>query len=331
MKHYKCCLSSDTKVLSAGGQQLEFRNNQIYKESVYTKTFPSLFKEVDSVIDVVKKEPKKKSTSSSNDITKTNNSNKPKDTKKKLSDISKTNTSQVINQETKSKFNMFRFLLLGVSMILIAVISAYLRVHGIMSVFDVSLITAFVLVIGFLSSEFAISSLMLREITSKLHHYSNMVILGIVQLVLISIAFIFEFSTMSNYINKQKVDRYATSDNIVLIKESISDYDNQIQNIQKQIDITPKGYITKRSKLTNQLNNIIIKKDNVRDRLSNIINNKENIQLQKDGVGFENTAKLLGVSENTITKTIIIFLAGILNVLYLSFMYGFITEWKRRK
>lgn len=324
MKKYKCHLDTEQKLLSSNGQEVMFVHGELYTESHFINTFPNLFKE-----HLEHTTPKKKSKPI--EAPQRTKKSKPKVTTPKKEESVVDTLIEAIQPNTKTEFNWYRFILLGVSILVISAISAYLRIHGIMSVFDVSLVTASILVAGFVVSEFSISSLMLREIKSKFHHILNLVVLGTIQLLLLIVSFIFEFSTMSNYIEKQKVDLSSNTDTVVLVRSKLENYNEQITSLQKQIEITPDDYISKRSRLTSQLNKAIEAKNKESDKLDVLINNKNVNEVKKDGVGFENTAKLLGVEEETVTKSVIMIIAGILNTLYVSFMYGFISEWKRRK
>ena len=309
MKKYICMIDTPSKMLAHEGHSYEVIKGDVYSESKYTIAFPNLFKEiseeemilataVDSVLE------------------------KPIDT---INEIAK-----AVDAISKAKFNWMRFLLIGFSILVISAISAYLRIHGIMSVFDIDIKMASILVAGLIVSEFTISSLMLREITSKIHHYINALVLGGIQLILLLISFTFEFSTMSNYIEKQKVAFSVGVNNASMIKDNMNDYDKQIYVLEEQIKITPEEAVSKRAKLSNRLNNLLERKATERDKLSSTVNNKDIVELQKNGVGFSSTAKIIGVDEGKITRYIIIFVAGVLNILYVMFMYGFISEWKRR-
>jgi len=346
MKQYKCKMQTDTKTLSLNNQTLVIKNNEFYAESIFTKAFPSLFIEIHSsdikgssnISESLQTIETSNYDIKTTDYTTINTNINLKDKSNFvynfiLRQINHIKNSLAITPKDniKTKFNWFRFILLGLAILVIAGISAYLRIHGIMGVFDVEIYVASVLVAGFIISEFAISSLMLREITSRLYYIINITILGTIQVILLIISFVFEFSMMSNYIEKQKVDGSINNKNIIIIENKLNNYNTQIDMMTKQINITPNSYISKRNKLTNKLNRIVELKNKESDKLRDILNNKNAIQSKKDGVGFENTAKILGVEESFITKGIIVFIAGILNVLYVSFMYGFVSEWKRRR
>jgi hypothetical protein len=296
-------------MIAVDGHSYQVIEGQVYSESKYTKAFPNLFKEVTQE-EIILQESLEDTLA------------KPLE---KIEEV-----SEKIDIIVNSKFSWYRFILIGFSIMVIVGISAYLRIHGIMSVFNIDVYMASILVSGLIVSEFTISSLMLREITSKLHHFMNVLILGGIQLILIVIAFTFEFSTMSNYIEKQKVAFNVGVNNVSRLNDGMQDYDKQISVLEAQLKITPEDAITKRAKLSNRLNNLLERKNKERERLGLTVNDKELVELQKKGVGFENTAKIIGVSEAQITRYIIIFVAGILNILYIMFMYGFISEWKRR-
>lgn len=317
LKNLKCILDFDTKQVTVGNNMYTLVNGRMYRKSEVTETYPYLFETVEcknesecvvetiiepTIIEEAIIKPVKKTT-----------------TKKVEPPVQK-----------KVGFNWVRFLLLLSAVLLVAAISAYLRIHGIATIFHIDLVMASILVAGFITSEFAISSLLLREITSKFHHIMNMLVLGGIQVILIAMSFVFEFSTMSNWVLSQKNEVVIIDKKEDLLQQTMNDYDIRIKAVQQQIEITPPDYISKRSRLTTQINTLIEQKNNERDKIQGMLEDSNITDKKIHRTGFEVTSKVLGIDEEGLTKVVLIVIAAILNILYVAFIYGFVSEWKRR-
>jgi hypothetical protein len=116
-----------------------------------------------------------------------------------------------------------------------------------------------------------------------------------------------------------------------MYEDSLKDYDSQIKALQMQIDITPMDQITRRSYLTSKLITLTNRKNAKREEISTMYKDVNVTDKKVNRTGMENTAKVIGVSEEVLTKGIVTVVAGILNILYLFLMYGFLSEWKRRR
>jgi hypothetical protein len=344
-KKYLCSMDTDTKTVSVDNNTITLINGRLYNESRVTDLLPNLFVISDSN-NIVNKEIRKevKSTTPVN-----NNKKKKIITETKVGDkvglgvkvnnkvnnlkkIKKIKKEIIIdNTLNKNNFSWARLFILFISTVVIAGISAYLRIHGISIIFKIDLLYSAILVGGFVLSEFAIASLLLREIRSKLHAVLNFTILGIIQVILISMSFVFEFTTLSDWIlvHKNKTELIVKQQTIV--EDTVKDYDARIKSIQDQINITPDSYITKRSKLTAELNKLMDDKNKEKSKIETMLNNTATADKLTESNGMESAAKVLSVKDDVLNKGVLVVIAGILNLLYLFFIYGFMTEYKRRK
>ena len=75
-----------------------------------------------------------------------------------------------------------------------------------------------------------------------------------------------------------------------------------MDSIQKQIDITPDSYITKRSKLTTEYNKLASEKTKQLEELKNTLSSDEVKSLNVKRTGMENVAKLIHIDEEMFIK-----------------------------
>lgn len=318
MKEFICQIDTETKTVAVNGYNTTLINGKVYSENNKAiSLYPHLFNEIKII-----------------DIPDTHLSDQQVEIKEEINMLPKANdekTAELLEIPKKHKnFSWPRFSLLVSAVLLIGFISGYLRVHGISIIFHIDIVLSTVLVLGFIISELAISSLLLREIKSKMHHLANFAVLGIIQLLLIGLSFVFEFSTMSNWVLTQKNEATIVTTKENIHYEKIVDIERQIKAIEEQIKITPEDYMSKRSRLTVQLNKLINKKNEERSKIEEMLVNEEVLDKKINKSGFEVTSTIMGTDEYGLTKGTLIVIAGILNILYVFFMYGFISEWKRR-
>lgn len=332
MKEFECNIESDSKTVHADGITIELHRGRIYKENhPAVKAFPNLFKEKKSIIDIIEDavedleealentlEEKPKTVAPKKNVSKGKNlDNKKKEVAPKP-------------KNTKDNPSYIKLGLIGLAIVCIVLISGYLRVHGISDMFKISYWASGIVVGSFILSEFAIANIMLSEIKSKVHRAVNFIILGIIQLILIGIAFTFEFGALSNILVKQQNNITILDNKEQILKDNIKDCDFQISTIQKQIDLTSDKRVTEKKRLMSRLIRYTNKRAEANNELKAYYASDSNGSIS-DRTPLENTAKVFGVKEDSLMKGIVFALAGILNVLYLSFMYSFVSELKRKR
>lgn len=351
MKNLRCVIDTSEKLVTTSNGQVTLVNDKMYRRSEVTDKYPEYFvlDEANAVETIYKgqdavvieeplQKPKKKIIEKPIEvkISKPRKKKEVVEQPKEPSIVDKAKLyftkkeDELSENMSKIKFSWSRFTLFTTSAIIIAVISGYLRSHGVATIFKLDITIATIVVIGFIITEFAISSLILRDVKSKLHHFLNIVVLGIIQLILIGMAFMFEFSTMSNWLLTQKNEITVMDKKESIYEDSLKDYEVQIKAIQAQIELTPADQITRRSYLTNKLVNLTNKKNAKREEISTMYADVNVTDRKVNRTGMENTAKVLGISEDLLIKSIVVVIAGILNILYLFLFYATITEWKRR-
>lgn len=345
-KKYICKLDAESKTVAVGDSTLTLINGRQYNESHITEKLPHLFELLEDLVDdgvingsnkIKKTKPRIENKDNNvdnivvedninltNNIIENNKENIDVKVKKEKIKVNKD------IKEDKKIFSWTRLLLLFVSTITIAGISAYLRIHGISIIFKIDILYSAILVGGFVLSEFAIASLLLREIKSTAHAILNYLILGIIQIILIGMSFVFEFTTLSDWILVHKNKTEIVVKQQTTVEDTLKDYDIRIKSIQSQIDITPDTYITKRSKLTIELNKVIEEKNKEKNKIESMLKDTNTTDKLTESNGMESAAKVLHLDDSELTKGVLIIIASILNLLYLFFIYGFMTEWKRR-
>lgn len=346
-KKYICKLDAESKTVAVGDSTLTLINGRQYNESHITEKLPHLFELLEDLADdgiingsnkIKKRKPKieKKDSVDNLGVVEDNiniTNNIIEDNQENTDVKVKKEKIKVINKdikENKKIFSWTRLLLLFVSTITIAGISAYLRIHGISIIFKIDILYSAILVGGFVLSEFAIASLLLREIKSTAHAILNYLILGIIQIILIGMSFVFEFTTLSDWILVHKNKTEIVVKQQTTVEDTLKDYDIRIKSIQSQIEITPDTHITKRSKLTTELNKVIEEKNKEKSKIESMLKDTNTTDKLTESNGMESAAKVLHLDDSELTRGVLIIIASILNLLYLFFIYGFMTEWKRR-
>ena len=216
--------------------------------------------------------------------------------------------------------------LIFTAVFLVACISAWLRVTGIVDIFKTTTETAVIFVGAFLMAEIAIANVFVSDTTQVKDKILEIFILGLIQVVLIGLSFILEFSALSNKIAVTKnLNTFIVSKEVSLNEQKHA-LNEQLKFIELEYKNLPENRLSLRQKTLKSMDEINKQKADVQTKIDALYSNKKNADEKINGVTLEHTANLLAVDEKTLTKYIMISIAGILNVLYIMLLYAGIKE-----
>lgn len=204
---------------------------------------------------------------------------------------------------------------------MVALLSAFLRVTGIVDIFKISEETAWYIVGTFIFAEIAIANVFISD-TQARNKIVELLVLGSVQIVLIGLSFILEFSALSNKIAVTKNENTFVIEKEKVLNEQKASLTEQLVLLKSEYNNLPDNRLTLRQKTLKQIDEVNKQKASVDVQIKELYADEENAKQKIHGVTLEHTANLLGVSEHTLTKYMMIIIAGILNILYVMLLYA---------
>ena len=209
---------------------------------------------------------------------------------------------------------------------LIASLSAWLRTTGVVDIFKISYETAVIFVLSFIVAEIAIANVFVSDTTKFRDKFVELFVLGGVQVVLIGLSFILEFSALSNKIMITKNENSFVLSQEASLNEQKQALNEQTTLLKAEYSNLPENRLTLRQKTLKAIQKCNEEKAQVQSKIDELYKDKANAKEKINGVTLEHTANLLGVEEKLLTKWIVITIAGILNILYIMLLYAGIKE-----
>lgn len=217
-------------------------------------------------------------------------------------------------------------LLIFGAVFLVAGLSAWLRVTGIVDIFKVSVETAVIFVGSFIFAEIAIANVFVSDTTRLRDKFVEMSVLFVIQVVLLGLSFILEFSSLSNKLAIAKNENTFVIDKERALNEQKQALNEQLQLVKSEYANLPENRLSLRQKTLKSIDDINQQKISVQGKIDELYKDKSNAEQKINGVTLEHTADLLGVPEKTLTKYMMITIAGILNILYIMLLYAGLKE-----
>lgn len=226
---------------------------------------------------------------------------------------------EVVEKTTR---DITSFIMIFFGAIVIAIISGALRVQGIVVLFKVEHSYAIMFVCGIIFAELAIARAIVAKKTDLMASILKWIVFGSIQISMLALSFIIEYSSLANLMVTQKDTVEFQTGKVKEIKDTIADYERNIQMIQNNLGNISKDNQSLVQRNMKKIDDLTKKKDLARDELKKLQadSNISTAMTEKSGLG--NTARMLGLGdEMTLGNKIALGFAGILNILYVALMW----------